>query len=92
MPIRTTYEPRPSAYTRAYLVICDLYKEQNHIPLTEEQVERRIKCTPGLMFAEGVTLDEVYGTLGKWRLLFRGNVHDLGERFIPLDWNSLKQT
>jgi len=42
---------------------------------------RLLKVTPGIMFAQGVTFDDVFETLEKWRLI------DIeGDTLVCLDW------
>ena len=82
------YEPRTSAYVRASEEIRTLYKENGNRPVSREQVERRIKATPGLMFAQGVTLESVFQTLVTWRLLKRTRDAQENEVFTPLRWVS----
>lgn len=81
--IGTEHEPRPSAYARAKDAIGKEYQEQRR-PLSYDEVERRIKFTPGLMFAKGVTLNSVLETLETWKLL---KIIDDG-KYIPVDWDN----
>lgn len=62
------YEPRPSAYARAHTVLCHTQGSPGE-PLGKALAEQQLKVTPGLMFAPGVTLEEVFDTLRKWRLI-----------------------
>jgi hypothetical protein len=67
------YQPRASVYSLAHDVLLGA-RQASGRPLTRKQAERQLKVTPGLMFAPGVTLDEVLKTLESWRLLrIKGN-------------------
>ena len=81
------YIPRPPSYTLAYQPICELFEQGNYRPIPIDKVRRRLECKPGIMFAQGTRLDEVFDKLKRWRLLFIGIPHGLtGEHAIPLTW------
>jgi hypothetical protein len=85
--INSPYKPRPSSYSRAYSLICRLYEKNNHLPLGIDKVRHAMKCEPGLHFADGITLEDVFDTLKTWRLILPGKVNGLeGEKIVPLDW------
>lgn len=71
---------RPSAYSRAHSVLLQACRAAGR-PLSKEEAERRLKVTPGMMFADGVTLDDVFQTLQVWRL-----IRVDGDRIEALTW------
>ena len=82
-----TYKPRVSSYARAHQVIVESYRENGNKPLDYVVIERKIKCTPGLMFADGVSIEDVLETLQVWRLLARIKpVDSAREVYVPLSW------
>ena len=83
--MRNNYKPRPSSYVLAHRALIEEYTRMGNVPLSIEQAERKLKCTPGIRFSEGTTLEDVFKTLSIWRLVFRGKVAGLGERIIPLE-------
>lgn len=74
------YKPRASAYSRAHSVLLQACQAAGR-PLSKQEAERRLKVTPGMMFADGVTLDEVFETLQVWRL-----IRVDGDRIEALTW------
>lgn len=78
--IGKNYIPRPSVYTLAHSALLELYKSLE-IPITKSQAEHKLKVTPGIMFADGVTYDDVFKTLELWRL-----IKISGKIIEVLDW------
>lgn len=74
------YKPRASAYSRAHTALLHACEDAGK-PLTRGEAERRLKVTPGLMFAPGVTVDDVLETLQVWRL-----VQVEGDQVQALKW------
>ena len=74
------YKPRPSAYSRAHGVLLQACQAAGR-SLSKEEAERCLKVTPGMMFADGVTLDDVFQTLQVWRL-----IRVDGDRIEALTW------
>ncbi len=75
-------EPRPSVYSLAYGAIKDVY-DKTQKALTLENVERILTVTPGIMFADGVSLEDALNTLEDWRLLEKNEEGN----YVPLDWD-----
>jgi len=73
------HKPRPSAYVRAYRALLEASRDLGR-PLGRDEAFRRMKVTPGVAFADGVTLDDVLDTLEVWRLIRRrdGGIEVLG--------------
>lgn len=80
--IGTKHKPRPSSYVVARRAIGEEYLKQGR-PLSHEEVVRKITFTPGVMFAERVTLDNVLETLETWKLLEKTD----DGKYIPVDWD-----
>ncbi|MGC9310080.1 MAG: hypothetical protein ACP5D2_05325 [Candidatus Nanoarchaeia archaeon] len=68
---RSKYKPRPSVYVRAYSAIVKLYTQNQKRPLIFSEIERKLKQTPGIMFAEAVSLPSALDTLIAWDLLVK---------------------
>jgi len=63
------YKARPSPYALAHSVLLQAQDRFGTDSLTTTQAEREMKVTPGLMFAPGVTFEDVFQVLERWQLL-----------------------
>jgi len=73
-----------SPYTIAHRVLYDLYIKNG--PLTREQVQSKLECTPGMFFPSGTTIDNVLDNMVRWELIkrtYKGRKDK--ERIVPLE-------
>ena len=74
------YKARPSAYALAWTTMKEEGADDSG-RISRTDAIRLLKVTPGIMFAQGVTFDDVFETLEKWRLI------DIeGDTLVCLDW------
>ena len=76
-------KPHPSAYSLAYSVLLEAYENAGKRPLSMEEAEHHLKVTPGVMFADGVTLNDVLQTLRAWQLI----QFDRNQQIEALAWS-----
>ena len=77
------HKARPSAYSLAWSTMKEAAKVSGEI--SKKEAIHLLKVTPGIMFAEGVTLDDVFSSLEKWHLL-----SIKGDTLNVLDWKPSK--